>query len=155
MQAKNLYYAFDIAPGFWDVILESAVDGLIGCPMMVYDEIAKGGDDLATWASGAKAVCGGFFIEPDKNTQGSFSTIAEYVVKGGNYHPAQSALFLKGADPWVIACASGSKGVVVTQEKLVGTDSKKVKIPNICKHYGIEYVSCYEMLRRIGRPLKV
>jgi hypothetical protein len=98
MQAKNLYYAFDIAPGFWDVLLDSAALGLVGCPMMVYNEIAKGGDDLAVWASGARSACGDFFIEADRGVQNRFSEVAQYVVN--SYHPAQAALFLKGADPW-------------------------------------------------------
>ena len=149
MQAKNLYYAFDIAPGFWRGVSECAKSGSIKSPMMVYNEIAKGGDELTAWA---KTVT--LFVDPSKKVQETFSKIAEYVVHNGAFHPAQAALFLKGADAWVISSAIAENGVVVTHEKLVGADSTKVKIPNVCKHFGVDCVSCYDMIRKLGIVLK-
>src|ERR1700674_4323146 len=87
MQAKNDYYAFDIAPGFWDALRHSARDGSICCPMMVYDEIAQGGDDLKSWAGGPDLKV--LFAEADESVQKVFSEIAESVIKGP-YHPAQA-----------------------------------------------------------------
>lgn len=153
MEAKNGYYAFDIAPGFWEALQHGAKAGSICCPMMVYDEIARGGDELKVWAAEPKSFV--LFAEADESVQKAFSKIAEAVTNGKSHHPAQAALFLKGADPWVISFAMANKGSVVTQEKLVGPDSKKVKIPNICKHFGIEYMNSYDMLRRLGKKLSV
>src|SRR5262245_22416177 len=103
IQAKNLYYAFDIAPGFWNAISESTASGLISSPMMVYNEITKGGDELAQWASIAKSAS--LFVEPDQSVQQYFGAIAQHVTRNGRYNPAQSALFLKGADAWVVSAA--------------------------------------------------
>ena len=150
MQAKNDYYAFDIVPGFWDVLQHGAGNGSLCCPMMVYEEIARGGDELKMWACQPKSF--ELFAEADENVQKEFSKVAEFV-QMGPYHPSQVALFLRGADPWVISFALASGGTVVTQEKLVGADSKKIKIPNICKHFSVEYISSYEMLRRLGKKL--
>jgi len=149
MQAKNLYYAFDIAPGFWNGVSECAKSGSIKSPTMVYNEIAKGGDELTSWAKTVK-----LFVDPTKKVQETFSKIAEYVVHNGTFHPAQAALFLKGADAWVISSAIADDGIVVTHEKLVGADSTKVKIPNVCKQFGVDCVTCYEMIRRLGIVLK-
>lgn len=151
VQAKNLYYAFDLAPGFWQKIMECSKSGQICCPMMVYTEIAKGGDDLTDWANTAKSL--GFFSEPDKSVQQQFSRVATHVTTNGKYHSAQGSLFMKGADPWVVAAAMANGGTVVTQEKLVGPDSTKVKIPNVCKEFGVPYINSYEMLRRVKMEL--
>ncbi|HTR38553.1 MAG TPA: DUF4411 family protein [Bryobacteraceae bacterium] len=153
LQAKNLYYAFDIAPGFWDVISEGVAKGIVRSPMMVYNELATGADDLADWAN-TKKRSGELFVEPDERMQNYFSTIADDIIDKGKFPSAEVALFLKGADLWVVACAAATEGIVVTHEKLVGADSKKLKVPNVCKQFGVEYVTCYEMLRRIGRPLQ-
>ncbi|MCB0596496.1 MAG: DUF4411 family protein [Lewinellaceae bacterium] len=58
--------------------------------------------------------------------------------------------FLSGADPWVIAQAKVEGAKVITMEKLVGSESKKVKIPNICIEFDVEWLSTYQLLRALG-----
>ena len=62
----------------------------------------------------------------------------------------QAQSFLDGADPWVIAQAKVDGSVVVTREVPAGTYSKKVKIPNVCLEFDVEYVNTYTMLRDCG-----
>ncbi len=151
VQAKNLYYAFDLAPGFWLKIMDCSKSGQICCPMMVYTEIAKGGDDLTEWATKAKSL--DFFTDPDRSVQKQLARVLAHVNAKDKYHPAQAAKFMSGADPWVIAAAMANGGTVVTQEKLVGADSSKVKIPNICNEFGVPYLNSYEMLRKLKMEL--
>ena len=40
--------------------------------------------------------------------------------------------------------------IVVTGEQLVDPSSKKPKIPNVCKQFGVDYIGPYEMLRQLG-----
>jgi Domain of unknown function (DUF4411) len=146
IEAKNAFYAFDIAPGFWSCIREASKSGLVRSPTMVFDEIAKGGDDLSLWAKEARAV--DLFLDPDKDAQALIAAIGSHVQN--NYEDAKAQKFLSGADPWVIATASACKGTVVTQEKfLAGPDVKKIKIPNICKFFGIPCINVYELLRML------
>ena len=50
IEAKNRYYAFDIAPGFW-VWLELAHAGSLVCSIeAVKDELLEKDDELADWA---------------------------------------------------------------------------------------------------------
>jgi hypothetical protein len=149
IRAKNEHYAFDIAPGFWEIIKRSAQGGKVCCPSSVRDEIARGGDELSKWANGERDT--DLFVEPDKDIQNKYSTIAEYVEK--NYSTAQAKFFLTGADGWLVASALSRKGIVVTHEVLVGPDSTRVKIPNICRQFGVEFLNCFEMLRRLGESL--
>jgi hypothetical protein len=149
VQAKNDYYAFDIAPGFWKVIKRKAEHGSVRSPWKVFEELAKGGDELAEWASVAKATP--LFVEPDENTQILYGTLASHVMK--SYGTPQANAFLAGADPWVIACAMANDGIVVTQEKLVGPDSKKIKIPNLCKVFGVKCIDSYDLMRELKEQL--
>ena len=148
IQAKNSYYAFDIAPGFWGVLEESATEGVIKSPMMVYYEIVYGGDELTRWAKDRRDE---LFEEADETVQGLFGEIANYVE--ANYDAPNSQLFLEGADGWVIAAALASEGTVVTHEAMGGYGCKRVKIPNVCKHLGVRYTTCYEMLRVLGKKI--
>ena len=51
------------------------------------------------------------------------------------------------ADPFVIAKAKVQNGIVVTEEKL---KKNAVKIPNICKHFGISFVNLQGFMEREG-----
>lgn len=46
MEAHNRYYAFDIAPGFWDALIGHAETGRIISIDRVKKELDKGEDDL-------------------------------------------------------------------------------------------------------------
>ena len=47
--AKNLHYSFDVFPGFWNWLDDSAATGEIASTDMVYDELINQGDDLSDW----------------------------------------------------------------------------------------------------------
>lgn len=51
------------------------------------------------------------------------------------------------ADPFVIALAKRNNHVLVTQEKWTNS-TKRTKIPNVCAHYGITYITVLELIRR-------
>ena len=83
--------------------------------------------------------------------QSAVTRIANYVVS--TYDGNQAALFLKKADPWVIAHAIAESGSVVTLESKVPANSKKAKIPNVCEHFDVQWSPMFEMLRELGLRL--
>jgi hypothetical protein len=149
MRAKNQAYAFDIAPGFWEIIKRNAKSGRLASSTLVYEEIARGGDELTDWVNRERRTK--LFVEPNEKTQGLMNEIADWVQR--SYESQQARIFLKGADPWVIAAALDDDGIVVTHEALVGQDSKRVKIPNVCLKLGVKYMDCYGMLRSLQETL--
>ncbi|MCB0525931.1 MAG: DUF4411 family protein [Lewinellaceae bacterium] len=146
IQAQNGPYAMDIVPAFWDWLDQKVDDGNLFSSIMVYQEITAGTDDLADWAKARNNS--GLFEAPSPNAQQLIGVISNYVLT--NYQQAEANFFLQGADPWVIAQAQATNAKVVTMEKLVGANSKKVKIPNICEHFGIEWLNTYQLLRELN-----
>ena len=143
IQAKNGPYGFDIVPAFWDWIdLQVQQDNLI-TSSEVYKEILDGEDELSDWFKYRKDS--ELFITPNIKVQEIYQNIADYV--SANYEVAHYQPFLTKADPWVIALAKHFEAVVVTLEVLVSPASKQVKIPNICKQFGLKYINTYQMLR--------
>lgn len=146
---KNGPYGFDIAPGFWTLIEQKALDGVIRSPMRVYHELVDETDDeLARWAKEQRES--GLFVEADEAVQATLRQIADYVQQ--NYDQSNAQLFLDGADPWVIAHAKTQGGKVVTFEQ-AAPRSKKVKIPDVCAHFGVECTDPYKMVRGLGASL--
>jgi predicted nucleic acid-binding protein len=157
IEAHRRYYAFDIAPGFWEALSEWAAQGAICSPLLVYDEIARSKDQLAEWAKAHKES---LFADPDESTVTAYREIADMVAN--LYEPQHVQGFLMGADPWVIAHAKAHNLVLVTMESLRAEQlSKKsgliaggIKIPNICKRVGIKFINTFDLMRELRLTLR-
>ena len=129
IEAKNGPYGFDIVPAFWSWIDAKVTAGLLYSTVTVYQELAAGNDELASWAKDRRHT--DLFVPATEETQLHFRSIATYVMN--QYETAHAETFLGGADPWVIAQSITDQSVLVTREATVNAFSKKVKIPNICQ----------------------
>lgn len=146
IEAKNNSYPLDMFPAFWEWIDRNAHAGIIFSSTLVCAELISGKDDLAEWISDRSSSP--LFREPSPRAQEILTKISEYVTT--HYTREEAEAFLAGADPWVIAQAIDSKAKVVTMEKLAGSGSKKVKIPNICHEFEINWCNTITMLRELG-----
>ena len=150
IEARNGPYGFDIAPGFWTALDELYNRGEIRMSSLVYEELVAGvQDDLALWIRERRRS--GLVVEPDEEVQAALREVADYV--NGNFMASRAATFLRGADPWVIAHALVSDGIVVTQEARVPANSTRVKIPNICTVFRVGSINTYRMLRELDVSL--
>ncbi|MDI6696363.1 MAG: DUF4411 family protein [Anaerolineales bacterium] len=151
VEAHRRYYAFDIAPGFWEGLIRLAEEQIICSPSLVYKEImdADYDDDLTKWAKANRDL---LFEEADEPTQDAYTEVADLVER--LYEPQHVQKFLSGADPWVVAYAKSHRLTVVTMESLKneqknrnGKIDGKIHIPNVCKLVSIEYRDTFALLR--------
>lgn len=142
IQAKNLYYGFDVCPAFWDWIERAQAAGTVLSIDKVADELIGIDDDLAAWARNRPD---GFFAEADAAMFPSLRATSEWA-SGAGYEPAAVATFLQVADYYLVAHALAHHHVLVTHE-VVSPSTKKIKIPNACLGLGVRYVTPFEMLR--------
>lgn len=148
IQAARRYYAFDVAPRFWDSLAQHAANGQVRSIDRVLEELDRGKDDLTAWANGS---FGSFFDSTDDGQVIQvFSDIMVWVQAKAQFLDAAKADFARGADGWLVAYAKEKNCVVVTQEVLNPAKRSKVPIPNICQAIGVQYVDTFEMLRRLG-----
>ncbi len=147
IQAKNLYYAFDICPGFWDW-MDHVTKVEVGSIVPVCDELRKGGDELARWAN-ARRTKPWFLKIDDANTQNAMAAIAKHVASG-KYRPEAQAKFLSGADPWLIAKAQAIGAKVITHEQSAPDAISRVPIPDVCKAFGVDWGPPYDVLRAMA-----
>lgn len=145
IQAKNLYYGFDICPGFWDWI-DNAVQGCaVRSISRVYDELAAGNDELAEWIKERRSD-GRFLDVTDPRTQRWFREVAA-TVQSGDYRPPAKAQFLAGADPWLVAKARVLGATVVTMERPEPSAKRRVPLPNMCAAFGVPWMDTFALLR--------
>ena len=148
IEAKNRYYSFDLVPAFWTWLEEQAEVGEIASTDMIYDELKDGGDDLAEWVKDQRDLI--FHV------RSSSQVVAEVVGRLGTWAQAESykahvlADFMDGADPFLVGAAVEMGAVLVTQETPAGASRKRVKIPDACRHVGVDYENTFEMMRALG-----
>lgn len=158
IDAARRYYAFDIAPVFWETLLNWAEAKQICSVERVYGELTEKylgeKDPLKLWAKEHQNV---LFVEPTSETYASLREIADWVNQ--HYESHQVETFLEAADCWVIAYAKAHHLSVVTLEKpLQHTrnpqtgkfQARKIAIPNVCEEFGVPYLDTFDMLRRLG-----
>jgi hypothetical protein len=148
IRAKNDFYRFETAPGFWDCLESAHKRGLIFSVSAVRHELT-GEDHLANWA---KKMGTKFFLNPDSFVQSSLTKIAEWVGNHGTYSDAAKQDFLKKADFVLAGHAHAYSYTVVTFEK--HAESKHViKIPSVCKQFAVKCVPLFAITTELGLNL--
>lgn len=149
IEAKNRYYAFDIAPGFW-VWLNRAHDQSIACSIdAVRDELLEGDDELAKWAKINEA----FFRPIDQGATRHFGDLTTWA-NSRNFTPAALANFTgNNADYLLVAYACEHHHTVVTHERSQPNARARVLIPDACLAMGVATTDTFQMLRQAGARL--
>ncbi len=148
MEAARRYYAFDLAPGFWDGLLHYASVGQVKSIDRVKLELARGNDDLADWAN---AEFKDAFATTDRqDVIEVYARIVAWVAGRDQYTDAAKHRFASGADGWLVAFAVACNCVVVTQELPAPHSRNSVKIPEVCEEFGVEFIDTFTMLRALN-----
>lgn len=150
LDARKKYHWMAYCPAFLEWCVQRNLDGEVASVRQVLDEINVGKDELVDWANkrGAK-----FFLENDDDTKKEWKRIKEYLIELG-YPEIEIEDFMAAADGWIIAHALAHGITVVSHEEQAKDNSMEIKIPDVCKAFGVECINIFEMLRR-ERPLFV
>lgn len=141
--AMRRVYPEDVFPGAWRKLTELAESRIAISIDEVLEELKAEDDEVLRWAN----LHAGIFLPLDAPIQ----TEGKKILAS---HPNLIDLKKRksGADPFLIASAIVHAAAVVTEEKPSGGPGK-VKIPDVCKAYGIECLNVLAMLRREGLRL--
>lgn len=149
--AKQQYYAFDIAPGFWQWLEQGHLAGKIFTVKSVLDEIVNQQDELSEWV---KRQPPKFVLRPDQFDTSNLTRLATWATSG-HFTQAAHSTFLASADYFLVAQAATKKLAVVTHELPDPASKKRVKIPDACLHMGVKYINTFQMLRVEGAKFRL
>lgn len=141
-------YAFDIAPSFWAQLLMHAQGGSLVSIDRVMDELTGRKDELENWATNRFRRW--FMSTADPSCISNYRVIVNWIEQHGRYQPAEKARFAQGADGWLIAYAMGRDVIIVTGEKAAGSNSTKIKIPDVCHQFNVTCCDLFTMVRALG-----
>lgn len=148
IQAARRYYAFDLAPKFWEALLRHGEGSRIKSIDRVKHELERGKDELATWVK--EIFVDAFASTDDTDVIRSFAELMTWVQAQRQFTDAAKADFASAADGWLVAYGRVNGCVVVTHEVLDPNVRRKVPIPNVCEAFGVPFVDTFEMLRALG-----
>jgi predicted nucleic acid-binding protein len=149
IQAKNNYYAFDIAPGFWEWLDRTHELGLACSIEAVRDELLAGEDELTAWARQRP----NFFRTIDQGTTGHFASLTTWA-KSRSFSPAAIAKFTgNNADYQLVAYAKEHEHALVTHERSTPNAINRIFIPDACVGLGVKFTDPFAMLRETGARL--
>lgn len=148
---RRRYYAFDLVPRFWTGLEQLAREGRVGSVDRVREELERGRDKLAEWATSAFAQ--GLASTSSGDVVAEFRRVMAWVVGQSQFTDAAKREFADGADGWLIAYAKVRGCVVVTLEQPSRDVRRRVPIPNVCAEFDVRYLDTFEMLRQLGMRL--
>ncbi|WZH53398.1 MAG: DUF4411 family protein [Nocardioides alkalitolerans] len=151
MEASRLYYAFDIAPGFWSWLGDPALAGQVASIEAVKDEITAGTGDLVAWA---RARPPSFWLTDTADVVSAMAELSAWATDPARqYRQEAKDEFLDSADYKLIAHAMAIGGVVVTRERPAPESKKRIKIPDVCDAFGVDWTDPFSLYRTLGMRL--
>lgn len=146
--AKNVYYAFDLVPAFWNWLEEQIASGAVDTAARIRQELMRGRDDdpLRQWVVSQPALG----RDPTPATVQSMRELSAWADAEPRFKPGAKAAFFDSGDYYLIAEAMAHGDTLVTLETPQPTGTSSVKIPDACAHFDIEALTTFEMLRREG-----
>jgi hypothetical protein len=101
IEAARRYYAFDIAPPFWESLVQHAANGRIYSIDRVKQELERGKDELATWAT--SQFNDAFASTDEEDVIQFYSEVISWVQAQEQFLDAAKADFAAVADGWLVA----------------------------------------------------
>jgi hypothetical protein len=113
----------------------------------VHDELLKQNDWVKTWL----AECDKQFFRrtSDADVISAYRQIINWTQNNPNFTTANKSKFAAGADGWLIAYALCNKCTIATQEIYEPQTKAKIKIPNVCEVFHVNYCNTFDMLRAL------
>ena len=160
MEPSRIYYPFDLAPGFWHQMGKAILSNNVLILDVVYNEIVKGNDELASWLKGIIGL--NKVITRVQPIIEAYGRVLSYISTCGFYKQAAIDTWsdIKIADPWLIATAIDiareQEVIIITFEKSIINISTKrqthpnAKIPDVAANFNIACENLYYFMREMG-----
>lgn len=148
IEANNRYYAQGLCPGFWECLVHYCTDGRLMSIDRVRNEILVMSDDLSDWIDRTKTE---FFVSTAEPLIGdAFTEMMDWVQRNQHFQNQAKEEFASVADGWLAAYARVHDAVVVTHETFRPETRKRVPLPNVCRHFDVEWRDTFEMLSELN-----
>lgn len=149
IEAKNRYYAFELAPGFWEWLDHHHRNRTLASIERIKSELTQGEDELTKWTVDHPE----FFLPFDAPAVDALTDIASWATR--DYDPRVASEFLHAADSALVAYGAAHRHTIVTQEVSRSGSKKRIKIPDACASFNVRHMNSFAMLHDVGIRLVI
>ena len=154
MEAHATFYPIDRIPQFWDWLVEQGVAGLIKIPYEIHQEFDGKRGLHVEWIND-QVVKAALLLNENADPALVVRAInSGYQGQDPRFNDVEHAKY--GADPFLIAYAlAAPERTVVTRE--VSKRKQRLgnsKLPDACDDCGVEWITDFELYRRLNFNLK-
>ena len=148
IEASKRYYAPDLVATFWDSLAYQSQAGIISSIDKVKAEIHDRNTFLIDWANNEFRR---WDSTANENTGRMYRKLITWSRLQQQYNEKVKDEFADDgkADAWLVAHASVSQRVVVTEEVFNSHIQRKIPIPNVCIAFNVRYIDTFQMLREL------
>lgn len=151
ISAYRGYYSFEVAPSFWNSLVNLADESKICSIDRIQDEIINPNDanpdPLQEWTS---ENFRSYFEKTDAiDVLENYGLIQQWAFDNPQFTEAAKDEFARNADAWLIAYAMTKGHTLVTHEAYNPDVKKRILIPVVCRVFNVEYVDTFEMLKEL------
>lgn len=146
-----MHYPFDVFPSFWNKLIELSDNGMIISIDKVKKELcdSTNQDGLSIWCS---QILNDSFFQDSSSCIDKYAEIAVWTAGHPLFQQNAKDEFLSTdlADPWLIAYAMKNDCIIVTHEISQPQRKNRIKIPEPCMDFGVNYITPIQMLRELN-----
>ena len=146
VSAYRRIYSMNVFKSFWEEMKNRIMSGEIIICQSVYEEIAVSDDNLKAWLKSVVDLPH-LVLPVSEKVFSIYTKIVNHV--NTNYthiKPSGISKFMSCQDPMIVAFAKEYNYFLITEETLNLETKKEVKMPNICRDFGVSYLSLTEYL---------
>ena len=153
--AEKRYYRITICPGFWEFMSRRHSAELLFSLDVVHTELLANPGEydkeyMRVWLAQHSFEERFFLKAKDPAVKRERDRMGQIIEANSSYNQTQVKRFLAGADLWLIAYAKVYGCVVVTEERPADEASSELRIPNICRQFGVPCRNTFDMLEELN-----
>lgn len=149
--AKNLYYVFDLCPGFWNSLIHHHGERRVYSINRIRSELLAGRktEDLVQWVE--NDLPPGFFLDTDgEDVTSAYTEVMLWVQRTPQYFDRAKAKFATEADGWLVAYAMVHDAIVVTNEQPRPESRNRVLLPDVCTQFDVTCKNIFFVLKDLA-----
>ena len=155
LKAQITCYHPAVCPGFWEFMTIRHLAELLFSVDVVHDELRAKAEEYAkeymrVWLAQNSSAEQFFLSTKGKAVRREHRRMRQIIKANSSYNPSQVEKFVNGADLKQVAYAKVHGYVVVTEEKPADDAYSKVRIPDVCRQFGVPCRNTFDMLEELN-----
>ncbi|MCD1269891.1 DUF4411 family protein [Microbacterium sp. MEC084] len=153
IDAKNRYYGFDIAPGFWYWLQDAHEEHDIASTTAVRAELFRQEDQLTEWA---RTLPPSFWLEESAADLQALQRVTAWTMDpSSRFQQNARTDFLAAADYRLVSLALSGQHTIVTHEIKNPDRKNRIKIPDACAELGVDCHEPFDLFRHLKLRLVI